>query len=218
MTRDQQPARRGGGRGAAHAHRPPADVFRRRRRVVAAGAGVLVVAVAVLTAFVWPGFALPAPEPAPTVTVTAPPPTPTISPAERTGEQTALTTALPDTVLQFAWTSIANLAQWQDDHQAIESWSVTYADAGGADATRIVLEVGQWADAAAATAFADAQVKAAGEPTKAGDVVVDGETVGTYALIPDGDAAVLWWRNGTVVFRAQGPADQVEAFYQDFPL
>jgi hypothetical protein len=193
-------------------------VFRRRRRLVATGAGALVVAVAALTAFVWPGFALPEAVPAPTVTVTAPPPTPTISPAERTGEQTALTTALPDTVLQFAVVSIENLPQWQDEHQAVESWTVTYADAEGADAMKIVLEVGQWSDDAAATSFADAQVKAAGEPTKDGDVVVDGEAVGTYALVPDGDVAVLWWRNGTVVFRAQGPADQIEAFYQSFPL
>ncbi|ACZ29437.1 hypothetical protein Xcel_0398 [Xylanimonas cellulosilytica DSM 15894] len=217
MTHDQQPEARPRSE-AAHGARPAAEVFRRRRILIASAAGALVLVVAVLTAFVWPGYALPEPLPTPTVTVTAPVPTPTVSPAERTGEETALTTALPDEVLQFVQRGIENLPAWQDDHQAIESWTVTYADGTGDDATTITLQVGQWSDADAAASFAGAQVKAAGTPTKEGDVLVDGEVVGTYALIPDGDDAVLWWSNATVVFRAQGPADELEAFYGEYPL
>jgi hypothetical protein len=217
MSVDQEPDAHRTAR-TARSSRPSPEVFRRRRVVVASAAGLLVVAVAALTAFVWPGYALPEPLPTPTVTVTPPPPTPTIAPAERTGEQTALTTALPDTVLRFAQQGIENLATWQDENDATESWTVTYADGTGEGAATITLQVGQWATPEAATSFAEAQVKAAGAASKTGDVLVDGEPVGTYALVPSGDSAVLWWRNGTVVIRAEGPADDIEAFYSEYPL
>ena len=217
MIVDQRP---GGSRGRnpARGAQPSAAVFRRRRIAVASAAGALVLAVAALTAFVWPGFALPEPLPTPTVTVTPPAATPTIAPAEREGEQTALTTALPDAVLRFAQQGIANFPQWQDENRATESWAVTYADAVGEDATTITLQVGQWETAEAATSFAEAQIKAAGTATETGDVLVDGEPAGTYALVPSGETAVMWWRNGTVVIRAEGPADEIESFYSEFPL
>lgn len=195
-----------------------ADVFRRRRIVVASAAGILVLGIVALTAFVWPGYALPEPLPTPTITVTPPPPTPTIAPAKRAGEQTALTTALPDEVLRFAQQGIENLPAWQDENKATESWTVKYADAAGEDAATVTLQVGQWATPEAATSFAEAQVTAAGTATKTGDVLVGGKVAGTYALVPSGDSAVLWWRNGTVVIRAEGPADDIEAFYAEFPL
>lgn len=214
MTVDHEPD----ARPSRASTRPSPEVFRRRRIVVGAAAGILVLGIAALTAFVWPGFGLPEPLPTPTITVTPPPPTPTISPAERAGEQTALTTALPDVVLRFTQQGIENLPAWQDDHDATESWTVTYADGTGEGAARITLQVGQWATPEAATSFADAQIKAAGTATKTGDVLVDGETTGTYALVPSGDSAVMWWRNGTVVIRAEGPADDIEAFYSEYPL
>lgn len=198
--------------------RPSAEVFRRRRIVVGAAAGVLVLVVVALTAFVWPGYALPEPLPTPTHTVTAPAPTPSISPAPRAADQTALVKALPDAVRQFAQQAIADYHPWQDEHQATEAWTVTYADAVGAGAKTITVEVGQWVDAATATTFADGQITASGPAAKTGDVTVDGKMTGNYALFPSGDKAVMWWRNGTVVIRAEGPADQIEAFYTEFPL
>ncbi|GAB2451074.1 hypothetical protein [Xylanimonas ulmi] len=198
--------------------RPSPAVIRRRRIVVASLAGALVLVVALVTALWWPGFAVPDPLPTPTATVTAPVPTPTISPAERTGEQTALTKALPDAVLAHTQQGIENLPQWQEEDSATESWTVTYADGTGADATTITLQVGQWAKAEAATSFYEAQVKAAGNPVKQGDVLVDDQVVGAYALVHTDGGAVLWWHNGTVVLSAQGPADAVEDFYSAFPL
>jgi hypothetical protein len=195
------------------------EVYRRRRLVVFSGAGLVVLAVAVLTAFVWPGFAVPEPLPTPTVTVTAPEPTPTISPAARTGEQTALSKALPDVVLALVQQKLANLPQWQDEHDALEAWTVTYADGTGADATTVTLQVGQWPDADSATAFYEAQVKAGGSVARAGDVKVGGKVTGSYAERDGSDgAAVIWWRNGTVVLRAEGPKDQLEKFYTRYPL
>ncbi|WP_425955149.1 hypothetical protein [Xylanimonas sp. McL0601] len=215
MTDEQRSRSRESARADA---RPSAAVYRRRRIVVGSAAGVLVLAIALVTAFLWPGFAVPEPLPTPTTTVTAPVPTPTISPAKRSGEQTALTKALPDTVLAFAQQTITNLPAWQDDHQAVESWTVTYADGKGADATTITLQAGQWSDAADASSFYTAQVKAAGTPVKDGAVEVGGKEAGQYALVPGEAGASLWWRNGTVVMHAQGAQDDLEAFYSAFPL
>ena len=214
MTDDQRSRTRPNARTTA---RPSPAVFRRRRIVVASAAGVLVVVIALLTAFLWPGFAVPAPLPTPTTTVTAPVPTPTISPAARTGEQTALSKAIPDAVLASVQQKIQNLPAWQNDHKAIESWTVTYADGTGAGATTITLQVGQWASTDAASSFYDAQVKAAGTPASSGPVQVAGKDAGKYALIPADGGASVWWRNGTVVLHAQGPQDAVKAFYSAFP-
>ncbi|MCL1870532.1 MAG: hypothetical protein FWF90_09010 [Promicromonosporaceae bacterium] len=215
MTDAQPPRTRATNRAPA---RPSPAVIRRRRIVVLSGAGLVVVVVALVTAFGWPGYAVPAPLPTPTHTVTAPAPTPTISPVPRTGEQTDLTKALPLTVLALVEQKLENLPAWQDDDQAVESWTLTYADAKGAGATTVTLQVGQWADDSAATAFFTAQTQAAGASTKSGDVTVGGKKVGGYALVPAGDKSVLWWRNGTVVLRAQGPEAVVQQFYSAYPL
>ncbi|QAY64300.1 hypothetical protein ET495_15015 [Xylanimonas allomyrinae] len=217
MTDDRTPRPVARPQTRARSH-PSAAVLRRRRIVAVSGAGAVVLAVALVTAFWWPGFAVPDPLPTPTQTVTAPVPTPTVSPAARGGEQTALTKALPDTVLAFAQQGIENLPAWQADNGAVESWTVTYADGAEADAASVVLQVGQWADADAATSFHAAQVKAAGATIKDGDVEVGGEVAGTYALVLTDDGAALWWRNGTVVLRALGTQEDVEAFYSAFPL
>ncbi len=107
--------------------RPSAAVVRRRRRVVAGAALGVVVVVALVTALVWPGFARPD-EPQPAVTVTAPPPTPTVEPAGRPEHQTAFLAALPDTTLQLAVRAVEPHKPWEDEDDAVEAWSLTYAD------------------------------------------------------------------------------------------
>jgi hypothetical protein len=187
-------------------------------RLLAGTAGGVVAVVALLTALVWPGFARPA-EPAPTATVTAPPPSPTASPAPREGEQTALTDALPDTVLQYVQRGFAESTTWGAQDDVVEAWEITYADGAGAGATEITVQVGQWADEPAAEGFAAAWLEDAGEPAKEGEVTVGEEVTGTYAVVPGADgAATLLWRNGTVVVAATGPADAVEDLYAAYPL
>jgi len=207
------------GRGAAGRARSAGQAAApRRRRLLAGTAGGVVVAVALLTAFVWPGFGLP-PAPAPTATVTAPPPSPSISPAARQGEQTDLTAALPDTVLQYAQRGLAESTTWGAQDDVVEAWEVTYADGEGAGATVVTLQVGQWADEPAAEGFAAAWLADAGEPSKQGEVTVGDEVTGTYAVVPGGaGSATVTWRNGTVVLTATGPADVVEDFYSAYPL
>jgi hypothetical protein len=200
---------RGGARGA------PAG---RRARLLAGTAGGVVVVVALLTALVWPGFALPA-EPAPAATVTAPPPSPTVSPARREGEQTELTAALPDTVLQYAQLGFAESTTWGAQDDVVEAWELTYADGAGVGASAVTVQVGQWADEPAAEGFAAAWLEDAGEAAKEGEVTVGDEVTGTYAVVPGADgAATVMWRNGTVVITATGPADAVEDFYSAYPL
>jgi hypothetical protein len=190
----------------------------RRRKIVVAVALVAVAAVAVLTAFVWPGFALDD-EPEPTVTVTAPPPTPTAEPAALPEGATEFLSAMPDAALQLVRQDAAEDSAWIDDSGAVEAWAVTYTD-GSADGARVDLVAGQWADAEAAAEIYDTLVGAAGEPTASGDVTVGGEPVGGYAVTPEGGAgtSVVIWRNGTAVFRATGPDQLVQDFYQTFPM
>ena len=185
-------------------------------------AAAFVGAVALLTAFVVPGFAFPnvPPPPAPVSWPTAP----TIEPLERTGEVTALTQALPDSVFHLAQRGIENYDQWQSENRALESWAVLYAASEDPGAASVALTVGQWAEESAATSFAEAQMRAAGAPTRTGDVRVGTSVVGTFSIFNTGPGAgpgartVIWWRNGTVVLRAEGPANLVTDFYTAFPL
>lgn len=202
-------------------HRRPSQevLYRRRRLAVAALALVAVVVVVLLAAFAWPGFARPAAEPAPTVTVTAPAPTPTVEPAERPEGSTAFAAALPDRVLQFAWRGQEESAATLDA-DAVEGWTVTYADGDGEGATTVVVTAGQWGTPEQAAAVEERMLTAAGEASSSGDVVVGGETVGTWAVTPSAEAgrSVVTWRNGTAVLQATGPTDVVEDFYAAFPL
>ncbi|MDR2722589.1 MAG: hypothetical protein LBB54_02490 [Cellulomonadaceae bacterium] len=201
--------------------RPSPEVLRRRRLVVFGAAGTLVIAVAAVTAFAWPGFARPEPAPVPTITVTPTPPTPTHTPSPRSGEQTSLTDALPDSVLQYVQVGMTTLDKWQDDG-AVEAWTVTYADGAESSASTIVVEVGQWRQGEAAQAFLTDQLD--GTSGQTGDVSVGGTVVGAYTLIaPQGTDSPtaqgeLWWRNDTVVFRASGPASALQAFFSAYPL
>jgi hypothetical protein len=211
-------------------------VIRRRRKVVGGFCGALVGASALASAFVWPGFALPEPAPAPTVTYTAPVPIPTITAAAREGEQTAFSSALPDSVLNFVQRNIAGIAAWPGSDSALESWRFTYADGLGSDAKTIVVDAGQWSDELAAEQFFAARLDALAKPLESGDVFVNEVKVGTYALVPsqasanpevaisaDGtvntvERGVLYWRNGTVVIRAEGPLASLQQFYAAFPI
>ncbi len=81
------------------------------------------------------------------------------------------------------------------------------------------LLAGQWQDADDAGRQLDRLLADAGEPTMSGDVTVEGETAGTYAVTPGEEGtSVVTWRNGTVVLQATGPAALVEDFYTAFPL
>lgn len=203
--------------------RPSAAVLRRRRRVVAGLALGLVLLVALLTAFVWPGFARPDDEPLPAVTVTAPVPSPTVEPAGRPENQTAFLKAMPDSTLQLAVREVKPHTPWEDNRDAIEAWRLTYVDGNdpAADGAAVVqLVAGQWEDADEAGSVLDSLLEDAGEPTTTGDVTVDGEKAGTYAVTPGSDegTSVVTWRNGTAVLQATGPTDLVQEFYTAFPL
>lgn len=200
-------------------HATSPEVFRRRRLVVGGLALLLVLAIVLLTAFVWPGFARPEPE-TPPVTVTAPPPTPTIAATGRPENQTAFLAALPDTILQLAVREVGEHPEWVGDRSAIEAWAVRYADGDGADAETVTLVAGQWEEEDTAAEAFDALLADAGEPTSTGDVTVEGEATGTYAVTPGAEEgqSVVTWRNGTAVFRATGPSALVEDFYTAFPL
>jgi len=216
MNDARTPRQGGTGRGPA---RPSPEVVRRRRVVVASLAGALVLLVVLLTAFVWPGFAR-SPEPEPAATVTAAPPTPTIEPSGRPADQTAFLQAMPDTVLALALRGATPYDAWVKDADAVEAWSLTYADGDAADAAQVDVVAGQWEDAEGATSAYDALVQAAGTPTDDGDVLVGEDTAGAYAVTPGSatGTAVVTWRNGTAVLQATGPADLVEDFYSAFPL
>lgn len=190
----------------------------RRRKVVGAVAIGAVVLVAVLTAFVWPGFAFDD-EPLPEVTVTAPPPSPTAQAAELPSGATEFLSAMPDSALQLVRLQAAENTAWVSDSGAVEAWDLTYGD-GTEGGEQVALVAAQWADADAASAVYDTLLGAAGEPTTSGDVTVGGEVTGSYAVTPgasEGTSVVLW-RNGTAVFRAEGPDQLVQDFYQTFPM
>jgi hypothetical protein len=190
----------------------------RRRKVGLVVALVAVVAVAVVTAFVWPGFAREDADPQPDVTVTAAPPTPTAEPVELPDDATELLSTLPDHVLQVVRLDVTE-SGWVEDADAIEAWEITYGD-GSAGGEQVTLVAGQWPEADPAAEVHSALLEAAGDPVVEGDVTVDGETVGPYAVTPGAaeGGSVVTWRNGTVVFQATGPDELVQDFYQAFPL
>ncbi|WP_029292192.1 hypothetical protein [Cellulomonas sp. HZM] len=186
-----------------------------------AGAAVLVVAlVVVLVATHGSDDAAAGPVVTPTVVV--PSPTPTVSPVARQDE-TAFTSALPTTVLQYALVSEKPQDGWIAAG-ALEAVTDTYGDGGSG---QLVVDAGQWATAGAATSFAkslldDMQVQptspAAGLP-QTGDVMAGGQKVGTFAVVDSGDGqGTAVWTNGTSVFRIVGPVSDVLNAYKAFPL
>ncbi|WP_129336670.1 hypothetical protein [Cellulomonas endophytica] len=194
----------------------PAPVWRRPPVLVAAGA---LVAAGLVAAVVLPGRGgdVPAAAPQPTVTLVAPLPTPTLPPAARPAG-TALTAVLPATVLAYALTGSAPDGEWPL-RGALEAWQDTLSD-GASTAT---VRVGQWRtpeEAAAVAGELAAGVAAAGGTVAAPtEVLVGGAPAGTRT---DGTAAdgsgVAVWSNGTVVVLLTGPAADVAALADAYPL
>jgi len=147
-----------------------------------------------------------------------------LAPAERLGEQTELVKAMPDQVAGFVQTNIDGAASWKGGDKAIESWRFTYADGVGAEASTLLVDVGQWEDAALAEEFFATLLATADEPIAEGDVLVGDAPAGRFALvegIPTADQTepgVLYWRNGTLVFRVTGPISQLQQFYSELPI
>lgn len=229
---------------AARASAPPApvpptgpagsDEPSRRPRwlvpVVVAGAVVVVGGVVAGVLAGQGAFTPAAPSPS-TSTVVLASPTSTIDPVGRDAT-TAFASALPGTVLQYAVASSEEDAERVADG-ALEAWLETWTDGG--DAT-LTVRAGQWETAEEAAAVADAVAQGLpeaqapdGTPSAGstaapalpatGDVVVDGETVGTYTVVDAGDGTgVAVWSNGTAVLEITGPVGQILDLYAAFPL
>jgi hypothetical protein len=183
---------------------PPADPDARRRKLLLIGGGVvaLVVLVGVLVAVLTgKDEAGPAPV-AETVTLSSP--VPTTQPVARTST-TAFAAALPLSVLQFALASSAPEDAWVAAG-ALEAYTETFAAA---------LPTGIPADPAASASPGEASAAL----PQTGDVVVDGQPVGTFMIVDAGDGTgVALWSNGTTVFRVTAPVEHVRDVYAAFPL
>jgi len=163
-----------------------------------------------------------APTPVPTPTIVGPVPTPTIAPAERPNP-TDFTSALPASVLQYAFASEKTFGGWVD-LKALDAVRDTYSD-GGAGA--ITVDAGQFAktaDAAKVVARIAKGTKVA--PTspccslpQQGDVMAGGKKVGTFAIVDlGGGKGQAVWTNGTSLFRITAPSDEVVNAYNAYPL
>jgi hypothetical protein len=169
--------------------------------------------------------------PAATVTSTTPlpSPTPTIAPAARE-KGSAFLDALPSSVLQFAWGSVAPDDTWRASG-ALEAYDVVYTDGGSG---KVTVRAGQWRTAAEVgtvrTALVTDLTSKAAAPTSGptasaapagstGDVTVAGATVGTWTIVPraDGSGTVVW-SNGTTLFEATAPTSELANLYAAFPL
>jgi hypothetical protein len=166
-------------------------------------------------------------------------PTPTASPAARAAGS-AFLTALPSTVLQYAWATVAPDTE-RLNAGAVEAYAVVYTDGAAAQVT---LRAGQWASAAEATAAQASIVAAlkatappaapaatatpaatAASPTPSatgvteGSVTVGGQAVGTWVIVPAaaGPGTVVW-SNGTALFEATAPVADLVNLYAAFPL
>ena len=86
----------------------------------------------------------------------------------------------------------------------------------------VTLEVGQWNDGDKAKSQYDTLAEAmTGKELGSGNVKVSGKTTGAYSAKADPDddtKAVAVWRNDTVVFYATGAKNDIQRFYQQFPL
>lgn len=198
--------------------------------VVVAGAVVVVGGVVAGVLAGQGAFTPAAPSPS-TSTVVLASPTSTVDPVGRDAT-TAFASALPGTVLQYAVASSQEDAERVADG-ALEAWLETWTDGG--DGT-LTVRAGQWETAEEAAAVADEVAQAlpgaeapAGTPSAGstaapvlpatGDVLVDGETVGTYTVVDAGDGTgVAVWSNGTAVLEITGPVGQILDLYAAFPL
>ncbi|WP_258724442.1 hypothetical protein [Cellulomonas sp. NS3] len=214
---------------------PAVDADARRRRLLLVGGAVAAVVVVggVLIAVLTGGDDEPGAAPA-AETVTLAPPTPTAQPVAR-ASTTAFAAALPPSVLQYALASSGPEDAWTAAG-ALEAYTETYSDGGTA---QVVVQSGQWEtpEEAAAQLAALATGLPAGIPADAsaspspgattapaplpqtGEVVVDGQPVGTFTIVDAGDGSgIALWSNGTTVFRATAPVEQIRDVYAAFPL
>ena len=80
----------------------------------------------------------------------------------------------------------------------------------------------QWNDGDKAQSQYDTLAEAmTGKEMGSGNVKVSGKTTGAYSAKADPDddtKAVAVWRNDTVVFYATGAKNDIQRFYQQFPL
>lgn len=214
---------------------PSVDADARRRKLLLIGGAVVaaLVLAGVLIAVLTGGDDEPGAAPA-AETVTLGSPTPTAQPVARTST-TAFAAALPVSVLQYALASSGPEDAWTAAG-ALEAYTETYTDGGTA---QVVVQSGQWEtpEEAAAQLAALAATLPAGIPADAsaspspgattapaplpqtGEVVVDGQPVGTFTIVDAGDGSgIALWSNGTTVFRATGPVEQIRDVYAAFPL
>ncbi|HUX69939.1 MAG TPA: hypothetical protein VMV41_05475 [Cellulomonadaceae bacterium] len=166
-----------------------------------------------------------------TSTTQLPSPSPTIAPAARQ-KGSAFLDALPSSVLQYAWASVAADDTWRASG-ALEAYDVVYTDGGSG---KVTVRAGQWRTAADVSTVRAALVTdltsttATPSPTSGstastapasstGDVTVAGATVGTWTIVPraDGSGTVVW-SNGTTLFEATAPAAELANLYAAFPL
>lgn len=213
--------------------RTDAEARRRKLLLIGGGAAAVVVLGGVLVAVLTGGDDEMSPAPA-AETATLASPTATTAPVARTST-TAFAAALPLTFLQYALAASGPEDAWAAAG-ALEAYTETYTDGGTA---QVVVQSGQWEtpqEAAAhlatlATALpagipADpAPTETAGATTapatlpQTGEVVVDGQAVGTFTIVDAGDGTgVALWSNGTTVFRVTAPVEQVRDVYAAFPL
>lgn len=211
----------------------PAPTATRRRWLIGGIAAVVLVGVGIALAVTLGGSGDPGA--AETRTTVLASPTPTVAPAARE-PGSAFLTALPSTVLQYAWSAVTPDAEWSAAG-AVEAYDVTYTDGGTAQVT---VRAGQWATADEVTATHEkvvtaltgavgaaatpaATTDATGTPETAavtqGNVTVAGAVVGSWTIVPGGGGSgAVVWSNGTTLFEATGPTSELANLYAAFPL
>ena len=198
--------------------------------VAAVIAAALVVVLALVSAFVWPGWALnKGGQSAQTGQQTSSsstgngtetePTKPSIDAVALPDGASELLKAMPDSVLNFARTKADSSTTWSSTSPT-EEYALTYST--GKSGHDISLEVAQWTDSDSAKSQYDTLAKAmTGKELGSGNVKVPGKTTGSYSAKTDSDdenKAVAVWQNDTVVFYATGAKNDVQRFYQQFPL
>ena len=192
------------------AGRRAAAFWSSRRRILVLGGAVAVLVVVAVTLLLTQQRGPSEPITVVTTTVAVPAPTPEQDPIER-DTSTELLAALPDTVLQYAVSEQIE-SERMLELDALEGWRLTYASADDA----VVLSVGQWPTTEEATEAAAALLEDA-TPIDEGDVLVDGEPVGTFTTSAADDATERTiWTNSTVVFVVRGATGTTHTFYDAF--
>ena len=183
--------------------------------IAAVVAAALVVVLALISAFVWPGWALNKNGQAGQAGQTSQ----QASTSNGTDGASELLKAMPDSVLNYARTKADASTTWSST-SPVEEYALTYST--GKKGQDVTLEVGQWNDGDKAKSQYDTLAEAmTGKELGSGNVKVSGKTTGAYSAKADPDddtKAVAVWRNDTVVFYATGAKNDIQRFYQQFPL